>query len=64
MAASEGLSLDELELELYGDRAADPADHDYALVSAAREEVDFLDEDEAIEFFMQEQEMLSLLQNP
>ena len=53
-AASGGLSRAELELE----------DHEHEVVGAAREEVDFLNEDEAEEFFQQEKQLLSLLQNP
>lgn len=63
-ADTEGLSLDELELEDHDHHHPTLADHDHGIVGAAREEVDFLDEDQADEFFQQERELLSFLQNP
>lgn len=58
MAAREGLDKKELELEDHGEK------HDHAVVGAAQEEADFLNWVEANEFFTQEKQMLSLLQNP
>lgn len=63
-ANSERLSRDELELEDHGDHIIVGAEHDHAEAGAANDEVLFLDEDEASEFFLQEKQLLSFLQNP